>query len=169
MKIEDTKEDPIYDDEYNPEALTKIIDMQTQITEHVKKKGNTKMFQVFIVVDDFEDDKIFSRNSTSLHSLYTRGRHSFLSTITATQVFNALSPIIRKNATELYCYRLRNNKDLETLIEELSALCNKQELLEMYRAATIDPYSFWYINLCSKDTNKSFFFRFDHRFKLHDA
>jgi hypothetical protein len=167
MKVEDTKEDPIYFDEYDPEALTKIIDTQTQITEHMKKKGRSKMFQVLIVVDDFADDKSFSRNSRLLHSLYTRGRHSFISTITATQVFNALSPIIRKNATELYCYRLRNYRDLETLVEELSALCPKQDLLQMYKEATEEPYSFWYINLCSKDVNNMFFVRFDHRFKLN--
>ena len=144
--VEHSKEDPVYFDDYDPEALTKIIETQTQITEHMKKKGKSKMFQVLIVVDDFADDKSFSRNSRLLHSLYTRGRHSFISTITATQVFNALSPIIRKNATELYCYRLRNYKDLETLVEELSALYNKQELLEMYKEATKEPYSFWYVN-----------------------
>jgi Poxvirus A32 protein len=168
MKVEDSKEDPIYFDEYDSEALTKIIDTQTQITEHMKKKGKSKMFQVLIVVDDFADDKSFSRNSRLLHSLYTRGRHSFISTITATQVFNALAPIIRKNATELYCYKLRNYRDLETLVEELSALCSKQDLLQMYKEATDEPYSFWYINLCSKDVNNMFFVRFDHRFKLHE-
>ena len=39
-----------------------------------------------------------------------------ISTITATQVFTALSPTIRKNITELFVYRLRNYKDLETLL-----------------------------------------------------
>ena len=166
MKVEETKDDPIYFDEYDPEALTKIIETQTQITELMKKKGKSKMFQVLIVVDDFADDKSFSRNSRLLHSLYTRGRHSFISTITATQVFNALSPIIRKNATELYCYRLRNYRDLESLVEELSALCSKQDLMEMYKEATSEPYSFWYINLYAKNINDMFYIGFDHRFKL---
>jgi len=31
-----------------------------------------------------------------LHSLYTRGRHNSISTITATQAFTALSTLIRK-------------------------------------------------------------------------
>jgi GTPase SAR1 family protein len=166
MKVEDSKEEPIYFDHYDQAALTNIIDTQTQITEHMKKKGKSKMFQILIVIDDFADDRAFSRNSSLLHSLYTRGRHSFISTITATQVFNALAPIIRKNATELYCYRLRNYKDLETLVEELSALCSKKDLLEMYKEATDEPYSFWYINLCSKDINNMFYIRFDHRFRL---
>ena len=85
MKVEHSKEDPVYFDDYDPEALTKIIETQTQITEHTKKKGKSKMFQVLIVVDDFADDKSFSRNSRLLHSSYTRGRHIFISIITATQ------------------------------------------------------------------------------------
>ena len=166
MKVEDSKEEPLYYDHYDPAALTNIIETQTQITEHMKKKGKSKMFQVLIVIDDFADDKAFSRNSRLLHSLYTRGRHSFISTITATQMFNALSPIVRKNATELYCYRLRNYKDLESVVEELSALCSKKDLLEMYKEATSDPYSFWYINLCIKDINNMFYIRIDHKFRL---
>jgi hypothetical protein len=75
------------------------------------------MFQVLIIIDDFADNPQFSRNSKILHALYTRGRHSFISTITATQVLVALSPIIRKNATEIYVYKLRNYKDLESLLE----------------------------------------------------
>ncbi|MFM7052862.1 MAG: hypothetical protein ACKOYN_12150, partial [Planctomycetota bacterium] len=47
-------------------------------------------------------------------------------TITATQKFNALHPIIRVNATELFVYRLRNMKDLETFIDEVSAVVDKK-------------------------------------------
>ena len=116
-----------------------------------KKRGENKLFQILIIVDDFADSPSFVRSSKLLHSLYTRGRHSYISVITATQVFNALHPIIRKNATDLYIYRLRNYRDLEALIEELSALAPKKALLEMYNAATEEPYSFWYINLMEKD------------------
>ena len=78
--------------------------------------------------------------SKLLHALYIRGRHTFISTITATQVFNALSPIIRKNITELYVYRLRNYRDLESLIEELSALYDKKTLLQLYNIAVENTY-----------------------------
>ena len=118
------------------------------------------MFQVLIIIDDFADDPRFVRSSKLLHSLYTRGRHSYISVITATQVFNALHPIIRKNATDLYVYKLRNNKDLESLIEELSALAQKKVLLELYSLATTEPYSFWYINLMAKKISDMFYIRF---------
>ena len=73
-----------------------------------------------------------------------------ISTITATQKFSAIHPIIRVNATELYVYRLRNYKDLETFIEEVSAVYDKKSLLALYNAATEEPFSFLYVKLTSK-------------------
>jgi glycosyltransferase involved in cell wall biosynthesis len=129
LKIKDgEKEDPVYFHEYDPEALLKIIDTQTKVTNYMKKDGKKKMFQILIIIDDFADNPSFSRSSKLSHALYTRGRHSFISTITATQVLVALSPIIRKNATEIYVYRLRNYKDLESLLEELSALAQEDPI-----------------------------------------
>jgi hypothetical protein len=81
-----------------------------------------------------------------LHSLYVRGRHNMISTITATQKINAIHPIIRVNATELYVYRLRNNRDLETFIDEVSAVLDKKTLLELYNIATSKPYYFYMLN-----------------------
>ena len=66
-----------------------------------------------------------------LHSLYVRGRHNMISAITATQKFNAIHPIIRVNATELYVYRLRNLKDLDSFIDEVSAVLDKKTLLNI--------------------------------------
>ena len=97
MKIkDDDKEDPIYYDEYVPEALFKIIETQTKITNYDKQQKETKMFNVLIIIDDFAGNPQFSRNSKLLHGIYTRGRHAFISTITATQVLVSLSPVIRK-------------------------------------------------------------------------
>ena len=83
-----------------------------------------------------------------------------ISTITSTQVFNALSPIIRQNITQLYFYKLSNYKDLEAVLEELSALTDKKTLLDMYSMATREPYSFWYINLIAKKVSDMFYITF---------
>ena len=74
-----------------------------------------------------------------LHSLYVRGRHNMISPITAVQKFNAIHPIIRVNATELYVYRLRNMKDLDTFIDEVSAVLGKKSLSKTYNIATSEP------------------------------
>ena len=62
-----------------------------------------------------------------------------------------LSTLIRKNATELYIYRLRNYRELEAFIEEVSAIYDKKTPLELYNTATAEPYAFLYVNLRAKD------------------
>ena len=88
-----------------------------------------------------------SRHSKLLHSLFTRGRHSFISSIVATQKFKAISIIIRVNATDLYVFKLRNQGDLDALVDEVSAVADKKVILEMYNIATHEPFGFLYIKL----------------------
>ena len=64
MKVkDDDPDDPIYFEDYDPDALAKIINTQTKITTYMKKQGKTKMFQVLIIIDDHADNPAFSRNS----------------------------------------------------------------------------------------------------------
>ena len=116
MKAIETETDKFYFDHYDQEALESIITTQNTIILEQKTKNKKKLFQILIVIDDMADDNLFSRQSKLLHSLYTRGRHACISTITSTQKFTAISPIIRVNAIELYVYRLRSGQDLDTLI-----------------------------------------------------
>ena len=162
LKI-NTEKEKTYFDEYNHADLENVIDTQYKLIDHMKKQEYKKLFNILIVIDDFADNPSFTRHSKLLHSLYTRGRHLMISTITSTQVFNALSPIIRKNITQLYVYKLRNYKDLEAVLEELSALTDKKTLLEMYKLATDEPHSFLYINLMAKKIEDMFFIKFNKR------
>ena len=163
MKVQHTEEEPIYFDHYDPEALATILETQHKITTFLKQRGDTRLFQIPIIVDDFADDPSFTRHSKLLHALYTRGRHNMISSITATQKFNCIHPIIRVNATELYVYRLRNTKDLDTFIDEVSAVYDKKTLLAMYKAATEEPFSFLYVKLTAKNKEDMFFKRFSHK------
>ena len=90
-----------------------------------------------------------------------------ISTITATQVFKAISPIVRKNITDLYIYRLRNQADLESIIEEVSAVYDKKTLYKLYRLATEQPYSFLYVKLTAKDVDDMFYLNFNHKLIPH--
>ena len=119
-------EPPLYYDHYDPESLEHIINTQKQIIEHQKSKNVKKLFSIKIVIDDFADSVEFSRSSKLLHSLFTRGRHSCISTFIATQKFNALATIIRVNADSLYVFRLRNYQDLSTFLDEVSAIVDKK-------------------------------------------
>ena len=112
------------------------------------------------MVDDFADDTHFTRKSQLLNQLYTRGRHYMISTITSTQVYKPISPIVRKSMTHLFIYRLRNYGDLEAAVEELSAIYDGKTLLQIYHEAVSEDYSFLYVNLTSKDKRKMFMERF---------
>ena len=168
-KVKSTKGEPLYFDHYDPDALENILSTQHKITNFLKKRGDKQLFQILAIVDDFADDPSFTRQSKLLHALYTRGRHNMISTITATQKFSAIHPITRVSATELYVYRLRNYKDLETFIEEVSAVYDKKSLMALYNAATEEPFSFLYVKLTSKTKDEMFFIRFDHKLTVGEA
>ncbi len=92
-----------------------------------------------------------------------------MSSIIATQKFIAMHPIIRVSATELYVYRLRNYKGLETFIEEVSAVYDKKTLLALYNAATEEPFSFPYVKLTSKSKEDMFYKKFDHKLVIGEG
>ena len=168
MKVVEKDSEKLYFNSYDPEDLEKIIETQHKVTKLVKSQGRKKLFSVLVVVDDFADDANFTRKSKLLHALYTRGRHNSISTIVSTQKFAAIHPIIRVNATSLIVYRLRNNKELESFLEEVSGLTGKKELLEIYKIATRDEYNFLYVNLTAKNVNEMFFQNFTHKIEVED-
>ena len=86
----------------------------------------------------------------------------------ATQKFTALHPIIRVNASELYVFWLRIYQDLEAFINEISALIDKKSLLEIYKLATLEQYSFLYCKLTARDINKTFTIKFNQYLTIED-
>ena len=169
IDVHETEEEQFYYDHYDPEALERIIETQTRLVKHMKAKGQKKLYQILIIVDDFADEPEFSRRSKLLHSLYTRGRHSMISTITSSQKLNAIHPIIRLNATELFIFRLRNYKDIETFLEEASALLDKKTLLKIYQQCTAEPYSFLYVKLTAKTIHDMFYCNLNQKIKFNNV
>ena len=154
-------EPPLYYDNYDEDSLERIITTQKKIIEHQKSKNVKKLFSIAIVIDDFADSYLVSKGSKLLHSLYTRGRHSQISTFIATQKFNALATILRVNADTLYVFRLRNYQDLNTFLEEVSAIVDKKALLQMYKKATNEDFGFLTVKLTSRDRRRMFMVKFD--------
>jgi hypothetical protein len=156
LKQDERKEKYLFDS-YEPGELVQIISTQHKIAEFMKTNKMKNVYQILIIIDVFADDPSFTRNSKLLHSLYIRGRHTFISTITATQVFQAISPIIRKNITDLYIFRLRNYADMEAWLEEMSAIYDKKVLIQLYHMATDKPFGFLYIKVNAKEKKDMFF------------
>ena len=155
--------EPFLFDEYDASSLQKIIDTQHKVIDYQKKKKNMKkLYSCLMVIDDFAEDKMFMRCSKILHGLYTKSRHFGLSVITATQKYNALSPIVRLNTSSLYIFKLKNMAEIETFVMEQSALVDKNTLYKIYKTATNDkPYSFLFVKLREHDANKIFMLRLE--------
>ena len=84
-----------------------------------------------------------------------------ISTITATQVYKAISPIVRQHITDVLVYRLRNLAGLEASADEVSAVYDKNTIIKLYRKATEEPCSFLYMNLTARDANEMFVLRLE--------
>ena len=162
-ELEVNKEnEPFLFDEYDAPSLQKIIDTQHKVIDYQKKKNMKKLYSCLLVIDDFAEDKIFMRYSKILHGLYTKSRHFGLSVITATQKYNALSPIVRLNTSSLYIFKLKNMAEIETFVMEQSALVDKNTLYKIYKTATDGkPYSFLFVKLRERDVNKIFMVRME--------
>ena len=140
-----------------------IISTQRAVIAAAKDRKIRKMFNILVIVDDFADNPAFSRHDALLHSLFTRGRHAFISTICATQKFRALSNIIRVNAAALIVFRLRSEQEVLAIVEEISAVYPKDIVISLIRRATEVPYSLLYCDLAARRPDEMFWLRFEKR------
>ena len=164
--IQNTHDEEFFFDNFDEAALSDIINTQKKIVEYQKKHDRKKLFQILVIIDDFADNYKVSHHPL-INALFTRGRHSCVSTVVANQKFHALSNIIRINATDLYVFRLRNASDLQAFLDEVGALAEKSVLLQMYKMATDEPYSFLYVRLNAKSKDNMFFIRYEKKLTIN--
>ena len=93
----------------------------------LKKQGNKKGFCILILVDDFADagDKVMHSSTNVLTSLFVRGRHTGCACWLLSQKLRVVSLLARTNFCYLLIWRLRNSKELMSIIEELDAITDK--------------------------------------------
>jgi hypothetical protein len=166
-KMSDQDREPLTFEDLDQQALSKILDEQRQICEECRKR-KTPIPQVCVILDDLADrgDILQKRQGAAsggswLVTLATRGRHFGCTWLVSSQVLNLVGTIIRKNCRCMCIWRLRNHKEVETLCEELSGIYDKNTLMDMYREATAEPYSFMFVRLDAKTRESMFFLRFE--------
>ena len=109
MGVPDTEK--CFFDEFDTDALEKIMADQRKITQALKEKqNNTLLCNILVVVVDFSDDPAVMHNQSKnvLSTLYTRGRHFRVSILVSIQKNTTLAPVIRVYARFIYIGRLRN-------------------------------------------------------------
>ena len=155
--------------EWDEPALKEIMNAQKEKIKHLKDAKSRKALpQICMIVDDFADrSDIMHSASNILTTLFIRGRHVGSSCWLSSQKLTAIATVARVNFRFLCVWRLRNQKEIMSLMEELSAIYPVATLHEMYEAAISDEdYSFWYINLVAKKKDDMFFVRFDQKIIL---
>ena len=120
-----------------------------------------KLFNILVILDDVSDNPAITRNNKLLNSLFSRGRHSGISTLVSLQKPLTVPPSIRVNISHLFYYKVRNFKEIEILQDELPAVVRSENLHEskkliykIHETATDEPHSFIYINLLEKNPEK---------------
>lgn len=157
-----------FHDEWDEPALKQIMDVQRDTIRKLKDaKSKKPLPQLLVIIDDFADRPDIMHNSGNiLTTLFVRGRHLGSSCWLSSQKLTAIAQVARVNFRFMLIWRLRNYREIQSLMEELSALYPMQVLHEMYETAITDEdHSFWYIDLIAK-RKEDMFIRFDHEMVL---
>ncbi len=131
-------------------------------------KSKKPLPQILTVIEDFADrSDIMHSASSILTTLFIRGGHSGSSCWLSSRKLTAISTGARVNFRFVLCWRLRNATEIQTLMEELSAIYPVKTLHEMCEAAIgAEPHSFWYVNLVAKAKDDVFFIRFENKLQM---
>jgi hypothetical protein len=156
--------------EFDHAAIDKIVDDQHKLVLSMKaKKGNKKLFNIILIIDDFSDDPAILHNQGKnvLNTLFTRGRHQNISCWISAQKLTTISTVIRTQ-TQFYCIgRMRSQKELQSLLEEISATYPVKTLQRLYDLATQQEHGFLYINLSTNPPE--FYSQFTHRLTIRPS
>ena len=114
-----TEREQAYWDEWDEPALRRIIQQQRKITEASKKLEMKKLQQ--IIRDDMADMPQLHKPNGALDTLFIRGRHMQISTWVSSQKLRLISAAVRVNIQFLCCWRLRNQHELDAVVEERPA------------------------------------------------
>ena len=161
LQVDQSKEKTFFST-WDEGQVRQVIQQHTEVTLLAKKMGNKQLHSILIVVDDFADmPRVMHSPTNPLAQLFIRGRHAGISTIVSTQKYHAIDPVLRTQATFLIVFRLRNGKELQSVVDELSAIYPADVIRSIYEEATDEPFSFLYVDLCARKKEEMFYKRFD--------
>ena len=159
------EEEEIMYEDFDVEALNKIISQQKSHIDYQKKHNHKTLHQICIVIDDWGGSPEIMRHSKGkmLQELFLMGRHYGINIIICLQKITLASTVMRVNCTLLMYWKARNFSDLDKFLEENSALVEggKKTLMQIYKKATETPYGFLTVNMLSKDPSKIFMKNFE--------
>jgi hypothetical protein len=157
-------DDATFHEDFDVSHLAGVLEKQKNRIQEMKKATSRKYLpQVLVIIDDFADrPDVIHQNGNIFATLFPKGRHYGVSTWVSSQKLRSIATIDRVNFRFACIWRLRNQKEIDSLLEELSALHPVKVLRSMYEQALEEPFSFWYINFIAKKKSEMFHVRFDY-------
>jgi hypothetical protein len=157
--VDDIGEEQYYT-ELSNETLNEIIQRIDDYTEDfkAKKKNKGRKPSYLIIYDDVIHDLVRKKDTRLICMLATQNRHRHITNVYLLQKYNTYLPcVVRSNLDCISYYRTDNRGELEAFVKEQNQ--DEDALMEMYRFATKEPFSFLHINMYSPKTR--FYHRFD--------
>lgn len=92
-------------------------------------------FKTLFIFDDMIADNISTKQKIDTIGLISvMGRHKGISLWINSQLFRALAPAMRNNATNIFCFGTNNGLELEKISEECRGGLTKKEFLKIYNS-----------------------------------
>ena len=110
---------------------------------------------ILIIFDDMMDSRAAMRGK-QIEILYARGRHIFISCITSVQSVKKVSNVVRQQSEHVLCWRLRSSGDLDSFLDENSAIVPMDQLQQIYWKAVSKPYGYLWLNKTATDDDDIF-------------
>jgi hypothetical protein len=146
--------DPIWDDVDIPDDH-KHSEYKDDVINNIMHFSKQTESGVMIILDDMitSSSAINSKQDSTLKRLFFQGRHYKVSIVLVSQQMKAVPLCMRINCTHLICFNLRNKKEEKCFVEENCAI---DGIVEKYRAATSQQYSFLYVDKTSYAAFRNF-------------
>ncbi len=163
----DLKKEPAFFEEWDDGAtLEKLVKKHSEVVRKQKERGDKQIFGALFIVDDWGDraDVMHKASGSVIGRLFLSGRHHGCSVILGVQKLTLVSTVCRVNATGLLAFRVRSQKEYESIESEVTALVDEHTFREIWEEATSEPYSFLFIRLNAKSLNETFMKRFEQHF-----
>ena len=165
---QDQEREPYIFTSFEGEGLGKILAEHADLVKRLKGKKEKILPSLLLCIDDLSDDpNLKLRGESMLSKLFTTGRHMGISVWLNIHSLKSVSPLLRKNASTIVCFKITAGSEWESLKDEFELLAGSKETFqEMYDIAAgkhAPPYSFLVINAHESDPKKAFMARWDTR------
>ena len=124
-----------------------MVETHGKINAQLKKAGRKKLRSACLLLDDLADSPEFHNNRNLIAKIFLKGRHMGVSCCCLSQRYRALSTVARSQACYILCFRMRNHRELDALLDEPSGVYPRTILEQFFEEATAERHSFLDIHL----------------------